>query len=151
MSLDIVSGWKYYAWLFLFFLHLCSVFFFYCLADLASLSPLILVPPSSYHCTALFFLLFFWSLCRLLYQIKKKKGILSTDLFSQSFPGAFSCHPIRIPICLRQNKASNTFSCPGPLTRKQTQRHTRMRAHTKKKRKKPKHKVSQQCCEENKT
>lgn len=119
---DIVSGWKHYARLFwvTVFLHLCSVVF-YCLAIWLHfyLQSWFLPLPT----TALLFLSLFWALCSPLYQIKKK-GILSTDLFFQSFPPrAFSCYPIRIPIRLRQNTAPNTFSCPGPLTSRQTVRH----------------------------
>lgn len=97
--------------------------------------PLILVPPSSYHCTALSlpFFFFFWSFSAVSCIRLKKKGILSTDLFSQSFPPpAFSCYPIRIPKCLWQNTAQNTFSCPGPLTSRQTETHTHACAHKRK-------------------
>lgn len=48
------------------------------------------------------------SLQSLLHQIKK--GILSTDLFSQSFPNQhFSWYPIQMPTYCLQNTATNVF------------------------------------------
>lgn len=80
----------------------------------------------------------------------RKKGILSTDLFSQSFPPrAFSCHPIWIPTCLLQNRASTTFPRLA-CSQVGKQKHRRMRVHTERKRKWLQHKVSQQCYEEKK-